>query len=257
MAVLSVFVVFARNQILNTDTYVNTVTPLASNPAIQSAVAKRVSDELVGQINVKRKVKQALPRKAGFLATPIAAAVQTTTDELTLKLVESPKFQKFWVEANRRAHKQVVALLTGSKEGAFQASDGRITVDLGQIEATAKKELKKRGITLFDKVPTRNAPTITLFQSTQLVRIQGLTRLLNRLYILLPIVTLLLFAGAIVLTANRRRGLVRAAAGLALVHGLDTGRRLVGSQPVSLLPEPVPVQAGDGSGHRYGQRVPA
>ena len=59
-----------------------------------------------------------------------------------------------------------------------------------------------------------------LFQSTQLVRLQGLTRLLNRLYIVLPIVTLLLFAAAIVLTANRRKGLVRSATGLALSMGL-------------------------------------
>ena len=47
LAVVSVFVVFARNQLLNTDTYVSTVAPLATNPAIQTQVATRVSDELI------------------------------------------------------------------------------------------------------------------------------------------------------------------------------------------------------------------
>ena len=56
LAALSVFVVFVRNEVLNTDTYVSTVTPLASNPAIQSAVAKRVTDELVTKINVEGRV---------------------------------------------------------------------------------------------------------------------------------------------------------------------------------------------------------
>jgi hypothetical protein len=216
LAVLSVFVVFVRNEVLNTDTYVSTVTPLASNPAIQSAVAKRVTDQLVTKINVEYRVKRALPGRAGFLATPIATAVQAATNDITLKLVESSKFQELWVEANRRAHKQVVALLTGSGEGALQSSNGKVTVDLGHIEGAAKQALRKKGITLFDKVSTTNGPTLTLFQSTQLVRLQGLIRLLNRLYILLPIVTLLVFAGGILLTRNRRRGLVRAAAGLAV-----------------------------------------
>ena len=220
LAILSVFVAFARNEVLNTDTYVSTVTPLASNPAIQAAVAKRVSDKILAQVHVDQKVKRALPPRAGFLVTPITDAVAAATNEITLKLVESPKFEKLWVAANLRGHRQVVALLTGSKEGALQSSHGKVTVDLSQIEATVRKELDARGITVFNKVPKVNAPTIVLFQSTQLVRLQGLIRLLDRLYILLPIVTLLLFAAGIVLTRNRRRGLVRAATGLALSMGL-------------------------------------
>ena len=220
LAVVSVFVVFVRNEVLDTDTYVSTVTPLASDPAIQTAVAKRVSDKLISEVHLDQKVKRALPRRAGFLVTPITDAVQNATNEVALKLVESPKFQKLWVEVNRRGHKQVVALLTGSKEGAFQSNDGKVTVDLSQIGATLRKDLDRRGITVFDKVPRANAPTLVLFQSTQLVRIQGLTRFLNRLYVLLPIVTLLLFAAGIALTANRRRGLVRAATGLALSMAL-------------------------------------
>ena len=141
-------------------------------------------------------------------------------DEITLKLVQSPKFEEFWVQANRRAHRQLAALLTGSKEGALQSSDGTVTLDLSQLIGTAKRDLDKRGITLFKNVPTTNAPTLTLIQSTQLVKLQGLTRLLNRIYILLPILALLAFAGAIILTANRRRGLVRCAIGLALSMGL-------------------------------------
>lgn len=220
LSVLSVFVVFVRNEVLNTSTYVSTVTPLASNPAIQTAVAKRVSDKLVAQVNLDQRVKDALPPRAGFLVTPITNAVENAANEISLKLVQSPKFQKLWVAVNLRGHKQVVALLIGSKTGALQSSDGKVTIDLSVVEASVRKELDARGITVFDKVPTINAPTIVLFQSTQLVRLQGLIRLLNRLYILLPIVTLLLFAAVIALTANRRRGLVRAATGLALSMAL-------------------------------------
>ena len=69
---------------------------------------------------------------------------------------------------------------------------------------------------MFDKVPAVKALNYVLFQSEDLVKIQGLVNFLDKLAIALPIVALLLFAVSIVLSHNRRRGLVRAATGLAL-----------------------------------------
>ena len=70
LAVVSVLAVFVRNQLLNTDAYVATMAPLASNPAIQTQVAKKVSENLIVHTDVEQRVKNALPPKAGFLATP-------------------------------------------------------------------------------------------------------------------------------------------------------------------------------------------
>ncbi len=83
-------------------------------------VANRVSERLVAETNLHQQVQQALPPKAGFLATPITDGVESATNQIVLKLVESPAFQKFWVVANRRAHQQVVGLLTGQQTGAFK-----------------------------------------------------------------------------------------------------------------------------------------
>ncbi len=220
LAVVSVFVVFVRNELLNTDTFVSTVTPLASNPAIQEAVANRVSQRLIAQTDVEQKVKNALPDRAGFLAVPITSGVQSATDQITLKLVESSAFQKLWAAAIRDSHKQLAALLTGSNEGALQSSNGEVTVDLTQIEAAAKKQLDAKGLTVFNKVPTYHGADLVLFRSTQLLRVQRLVKLLEKVALVLPIVALLCFAGSIILTENRRRGLVRAAVGLALSMAL-------------------------------------
>ena len=216
LAVVSVLVVFARNQLLNTDSYVATVAPLATNPAIQTQVASRVSQELIARTDLSQRVKGALPAKAGFLVTPITNQVQSATYSITLKLVQSPKFEQLWIAANRASHKQLVAVLTGSSEGSLSTKNGKITIDLSQIELTAKKELDAKGITVFDKVPAVKGLNYVLFQSNDLVRIQRLVNFLNKLAVVLPIITLLCFAGAIALARNRRRGLVRATAGLAL-----------------------------------------
>ncbi len=216
LSVLSVVTVFARNQLLNTDAYVNSVAPLASNPAIQTQVAKQVSQNLIARTNVETRVKDALPPKAGFLATPITSGLETATNELALKAVQSQQFYTLWVAANRASHKQLVAVLTGSGGGSVTSKNGEVTINLSQVEVDVKKKLDAKGITVFDKVPAVKGLNFVLFQSKSLVKIQKLTKLLNDLAIVLPIIALLFFAGAVVLTRNRRRGLVRAAAGLAL-----------------------------------------
>jgi hypothetical protein len=216
LAILSVVTVFTRNQLLNTDTYVNTVAPLASNPAIQTQVAKQVSENLITRINVETRVKDALPPKAGFLATPITSGLESTTNELALKAVQSKQFYEVWVAANRASHKQLVAVLTGSSEGSVSSKNGKVTIDLSQVEANVKKKLDAKGITVFNKVPAVKGLDFVLFQSKDLAKVQKVTKLLNDLAIVLPIITLLCFAGVVVLTPNRRRGLVRAATGLAL-----------------------------------------
>jgi hypothetical protein len=216
LSVLSAVSVFARNQLLNTDAYVNTVAPLASNPAIQTQVAKQVSENLITRTNVEARVKSALPSKAGFLAAPLTAELESTVNSLALKAVQSEQFAEVWVAVNRAAHKQLAAVLTGSSMGSVSTKNGKVTIDLTQVEANLKKKLDAKGITVFNKVPAVKGLDFVLFQSQDLVKVQKLTKLLNDLALVLPILSLLLFAASVVLVRNRRRGLVRAAAGLAL-----------------------------------------
>ncbi|HWF21233.1 MAG TPA: hypothetical protein VG226_03715 [Acidimicrobiales bacterium] len=220
LAVVSVLVVFTRNEILDTNTYVATVGPLASDPAVQSAVADRVSQQLIKKVDAQQRVSSALPQKAKFLAAPITSGLEALTRQVTLKFVQSSAFKKLWVQANERAHKQVVALLTGDNSGVLTSDRGKVSLDLGNVEAKVKQALDKKGITVFDKVPTANGTSFVLFQSDQLTKLQGLISALNRLAYLLPILGVVCFAGGILLTENRRKGLVRAAVGLALAMGL-------------------------------------
>ena len=216
LAVLSVVVVYARNELLNTDTFVATVAPLAKDPAVQTAVATRVSDNLVAKTDVEQRVKNALPARAGFLANPITGAVHSATYQITLKLVQSQQFQHLWELALRQSHAQVDNLLLGNKVGALQSTNGQVTVDLTQVEKAAKQKLAARGLSVFDKVPNYSGTPFVLFHSDQLAKLQRWVRFLNHLALVLPIVSILVFAGAVLLARDRRRGLVHAASGLAV-----------------------------------------
>jgi hypothetical protein len=216
LAVMSVVVVYARNQLLNTDTFVSTLAPLASDPAVQTAVATRVSDSLVAQTDLEQRVKNALPARADFLANPITSTVKTASYDITLKLVQSSQFQKLWEQALRQSHQQLDNLLLGNKVGALNSANGQVTVDLTQVENKAKQVLSQHGLSVFNKVPQYTGKPYILFQSKQLLKLQRWVKFLNKLALVLPIVSLLLFAVSVVLARDRRRGLVHAAAGLAV-----------------------------------------
>jgi len=220
LAVLSVIVVYARDELLNTDTFVATVAPLAKDHSIQTVIATKVSENLVARTDVDQRIKNALPEKAGFLADPITGAVRTATYDITLKLVQSSQFQVLWEQALRRSHEQLDNLLLGQKVGALQATNGEVTVDLSQVENAAKKALTAHGLSVFNKIPNYTGAPYVLFQSDQLAKLQRWIRFLNHLAFVLPIVSVLLLAAAVLLARDRRRGLVHAASGLAVSMAL-------------------------------------
>ena len=61
LAPLTTVAIFAKNQITNTDRYVETVSPLASDPAIQEAVGTFVVDQLFAAVDVEELAAEALP----------------------------------------------------------------------------------------------------------------------------------------------------------------------------------------------------
>jgi hypothetical protein len=56
--------IWLKNQVTNTDRYVRTVKPLASNPAIQSTIADDVTKALFTRVDVQARAQAALPPRA-------------------------------------------------------------------------------------------------------------------------------------------------------------------------------------------------
>src|SRR5215213_1235624 len=59
---VSLTAVWVRNTLLDTDNYVSTVGPLASDPHVQQGIANRVTDALFANVDVEEKVADALPQ---------------------------------------------------------------------------------------------------------------------------------------------------------------------------------------------------
>jgi branched-subunit amino acid transport protein AzlD len=253
LAPLSVVAVWTRNQVTNTDRYVATVAPLASDPAIQNAIADQITAQIFTYIDIQGLTTQAVDALAsrglnpevadqlqGF-AVPIANGVQSFTRSQVGKVVESDAFADAWVQANRVAHEQLVKALTGEGGGAVTVENDTVTLNLSAFIQTVKQRLVASGFTLAARIPEVNA-SFVLFQSDDITRARNAFNLLNTLGIWLPIIMLVLLVVGVYVAKDHRRALVGAGVGVAigmvvLALGLAVFRALyLDAVPAEVLP---------------------
>jgi hypothetical protein len=220
LAPISVIGLWTRNTLLDTDQYVDTVGPLAEDPAIQKAVSDRVTKRLVQDVDVEGEVAAALPPRAEFIAPYVASGLETFVREATLRIAESDRFQTLWENANRRAHAQVVAVLEGKGTETVDTRDGKVVVNVGALVDRVKERLAARGVTIFENVDTSAPQEFVLFDSEQLTKAQSGVRFLKALTYALPFLALLAFAAAVALSPSRRRTLLRSALGFAFAMAI-------------------------------------
>ena len=231
--VLMPLAIWGRNLVLNTDRYVETLTPIASNVGVQDAVISAVDRQVAANLDVKALVADVLPPRAQILAAPLQSAVNGLVNTITTEFVRSNAFQTLWVEINRLAHQQINYLLTGkqpSNAAVRVDPNGRVFLDLSAIVQTVKDRLTSAGLAVASKVPTVGA-------TLEIANVQGLTkarkavRLLDRAANWLPWIGLVLVAGGIAAARKRRRALIATALGfgagmIVIGIGLLIGRNI-------------------------------
>jgi hypothetical protein len=244
LAPLSVLARWAHDEISDTDRYVETVRPLASDPAVQDAVITRITSEIMTRLNVDEVTDEAvgaladrgLPPLASeslkALSTPLSNAIEDFVGKQVGALVRSDEFEAAWVEANRQAHTQLVAVLTGEGTDVVDVSNNTVSVNLATVIETVKQRLVERGFTLAERLPAIEAQ-FTIFESDDITKGQTGFRLLGALNTWLPILALICLIGAVAVGRSRRRTLIAAA--LAVVASmLVLGATLNGSREIYL-----------------------
>ena len=265
LAPLSVTAVWANRQVSDTDRYVETVAPLAHDPAIQSAIAARVSQEVFARVDVNAITAQTLdaiakldlpPRAAAGLAAlqvPIVNGVQNFTRSEVEKVVASPQFATVWAQANRAAHTQLVNLLSGEQNGAVTTQNGAVTLNLAPIIAKVKQQLIADGYTVANNIPTVNK-SFVLVRSDAITKAQGVYRLLDTLGTWLPVIALLLLGVGVYLARDHRRALLLGSLGV-VASMLVLGVMLAVVRPLYLDAVPPNVLPREAAGNVFDTLV--
>ena len=234
LAPISVVAVWTKNLVTDTDRYVATVAPLASDPAIQNAIADRITAEIFTQLDVADITNQAVDALAErglpplvatqlhALSQPLSSGVESFVRTEVGKVVASEAFANAWTTANRTAHQALVAALTGETREGITIENDTVSINLGPIIQEVKQRLVDRGFGLASRIPNVN-PSFVLVQSDYIAKARGAFNLLNAIGNWLPVVALFFLAIGIYVAKGHRRALVGVGLGLAggmLVLGL-------------------------------------
>src|SRR3954467_5878692 len=132
LAFVSVLALWANRQFLNTDNWVKTSSQLLQRKAVREQVSGFLVDQLYAPVNVKAQLQQALPPQAKPLAGPAAGGLRNLADQGVDTLLQRPKVQLVWQQANRVAHQQLLAVLEGDNQNV-STTGGTVTLNLGAM----------------------------------------------------------------------------------------------------------------------------
>jgi hypothetical protein len=264
-APLAVVATWAHDEIGDSSRYVDTVAPLASDPAIKAAVSARVTDEILSRLDVRAVTDQAIaaltqrgirPRVAvslKALSTPLVNAIDSFVSKQVTKIVDSDAFARAWSDANRQAHDQMVAVLTGKGGPAVEVDAHAVRLNLAVLIDTVKNQLVDQGFALASRIPEVTAE-FTLFDGADLAKAQTGFRLLSALATALPIAALV-FLGTAVLVSRRRRHTLVVASLVVCASMLALGLLLNAFRSVYLGAVPSDQLPADAAGAIYDQLV--
>ncbi|MEU4268008.1 hypothetical protein [Streptomyces sp. NPDC026092] len=253
LAPLGIVAAWTADEVGDTDRYVATVAPLASDPDVQAAVANRVTGAVMEHIDLNALLEGVAPEQRpllakalGRLGNSLESAVQSFVHEKAEEIVASDAFETVWTDANRAIHTSVVRALTGSGEGAVEIKNDTVTLDLAPVIERVKQRLIESGLTVAEKIPEVHTD-FTVLKADDIGKVKTGFRLLQIMGVWLPVIAVLLAAAGVLLSAHRRRSLIAAALGfvaaaLVLAIGLTVFRTVY----LNALPDTVS-QAAAGS----------
>ncbi|GAA0929174.1 hypothetical protein [Streptomyces thermoalcalitolerans] len=220
LAPLAATASWAASEVDDTDRYVATVAPLASDPAVQAAAANRVTDAVMQHIDLRNLLEDVAPADRprlesalGRLAGPLENAIRGFVRDKTQDVIASDEFQRIWVDANRGIHKAVDKALTGGG-GAVKINNQSVTIDLAPVVDRVKQRLVDEGLTVAGRIPQVHTD-FTVLRSDNLGEVKTYLQLLRIAGFWLPVVAALFLVVGVLLSVHRRRVLVAAALGTA------------------------------------------
>ena len=228
----SIVAMWTTSEITDTNRYVQTITPLADNLAIQNSVANAITNNIMKYVNVEGLTQQVFSKlgSAGILppaitnalqslAKPVASGIENFIRQTVSKIVHTQVFAKAWISANKIAHQSMIDALSGKPSGDVTIQQGSVSVNLAALIATVKGELVNNGFAIANKIPEVNA-SFVIFHSADLAKAQTIYRFLTPLTYVLPFLALLFIGFGTFLAKSRRRAIIGAGIAVAVAAGI-------------------------------------
>ncbi len=228
LAPLSVVAVWARGEVTDTDRYIATVGPLASDPAVQAAVSQRVSDELLAQVDIPALTQEFVsvvsdnrkltPRQEAALTAlegPVNSGIESFIRDKVTQVIQSPQFASVWTQANTKLHSELNAVLSGDNSGAVSIQGDKLVLNVGEVVEQVKAELVADGFSVAAKSPAIDTE-IVLAESNSIAEAQAAYSALNTIGLWLPIIAVILALIGILVANTSRKAVLGLGIGLTV-----------------------------------------
>jgi hypothetical protein len=244
---IGVLAFWGQNSITDTEQYVATVAPLASDPTVQDTVSNLVATEVTSSIDIGAALKTYLPANGQVLVGPLTAALNGLIDKAVHAIMGRPKFQELWVKVNQEAQTSFIRLLEGDESGPMKLANGEVVLDTTSVYQAVRQQLIDDQVVFADKLPATppNDHQIVLFQSAQLERIQTIYKFTHPIATWLIFLAIALFIISILLAIHHARfvlatGIVVLLTSILIKEGLS-----IGSDQVTLALQGTPLATGE------------
>jgi hypothetical protein len=235
LGIVAIFAVWANRQLLDTGYWTTTNAKLIESPPIREAVSGYLTEQLYANVDVAGELGKELPSELKPLAAPAAGALKDVVQKGINLLLERPRVQELWREANQVTHAQFVRLIENKGSVIKLPGGGAVVLDLRPMLGEVAEKVGAPA-SLVNKIPPKVAQ-LRIVTSKQLSTMQNAVNLLRSLALILPLLAILMFALAVYLARGRRRqtlievGAAFVTAGLAVV----VVRGIAGSKVVDSL----------------------
>jgi hypothetical protein len=207
IAFLAMFALWANRQLLDTENWTDTSTQLLEDEDIREQISIALVDALYEDVDVEASLEAALPPRAAPLAGPAAGGLKTLSQRAARELLERPRPQALWEEANRRAHTRFLQVVEGGGD-VVSTDEGDVTLDLTALLGEAEERAGVGGGAQ-ERIP-EDSSQITILEADNLELAQDLVDFLQAIAWVLVGLMLGLYALAVYLARGWRREALRA-----------------------------------------------
>src|SRR5829696_7687678 len=244
IAFASVLTTWVDRQMLDTQSWEDASAELIEDPEVREAVSVYLVDELYANVDVASGLAERLPADFQPLAGTLAGALRQPATNAVERLLDSPRVQQVWINANAVAQEKLANVLENETGSGITTGNGVVTVDLGELVQTLGAELGLPAAAL-DRIPP-DAGEFEVMRSDQLAAAQAGVRSVQVLSTWLLVLVLGLYALAIFLARGARRETLRNVGCAFVLVGLSVlvVRRLAGNYAVDALAQPSSEDSG-------------
>jgi hypothetical protein len=223
--------VWAKRQLLDTDTWVASSSKMLEDPEIREAVSNYAVEQLFSNVDVQAALESRLGERGQALAPAATAALYEAALRTTNALLATPQAQQLWEELNRRAHTRLVDILEGNEGGRITTANGEVVLDLSPLIDRIASRLGAEA-----QLPP-DAGKIQIMNSDQLKTAQDSVKLLKALSAFVGLIAIAVFGLAVYLAKGWRRRAIAGSALAVLVAAVLVlvARRIVGNAVIDAL----------------------